>query len=204
MGFNLKSGLPVLKLGHREQLTGGVGTGRALNSDQVVCLDTIGYNHEAPYRIATGWVDGAVRVFDVSRKELAGGKPLGVVHSLLVDEHTGDDDDFVGREPLLLNGHTQSPVRTVRFDPHNVSRLASGGSDGTVILWDVMAETGLFRLLGHRGGITQIMFLHLTGFDGLVTSSLDGLVKIWDLKGQCCTQTIANHRGEVWGRHACE
>jgi U3 small nucleolar RNA-associated protein 12 len=44
------------------------------------------------------------------------------------------------------------------------------------------------------------MFIQLEGtFDGLITSSLDGLVKVWDLDGQCSTQTIANHRGEVWG-----
>jgi U3 small nucleolar RNA-associated protein 12 len=77
--------------------------------------------------------------------------------------------------------------------------LASGGSDGSVVLWDIVAETGLFRLLGHRGGITDIMFIQLENFDGLITTSLDGLVKVWDLDGQCCTQTVANHRGEVWG-----
>jgi U3 small nucleolar RNA-associated protein 12 len=43
------------------------------------------------------------------------------------------------------------------------------------------------------------MYLNLPGLDGLVTTSLDGLVKVWDLDGQCCTQTIANNRGEVWG-----
>ena len=67
------------------------------------------------------------------------------------------------------------------------------------MLWDIVAETGLFHLLGHRGGITDIMFARLENFGGLITSSLDGLVKIWDLNGQCCTQMIANHLAEVWG-----
>ena len=34
--------------------------------------------------------------------------------------------------------------------------------------------------------------------DALITSSLDGLIKVWDLNAQCCTQTIASQRGEVW------
>jgi hypothetical protein len=125
VGINLKSGLPVLKLGHREQLTGGLGTGRALNSDQVVCLD-VAAGSETTYKVATGWVEGAVRVFDVYKNEVAGSK--GTAHSLLEEEN--EDESFVQREPLLLNGHGQSPVRTVKFDKENVSRLASGSSDG--------------------------------------------------------------------------
>jgi len=192
MGFNLKSCLPTLKLGHREQLAGGVGTGRALNSGEVICLDVI-MNEGGSAKVASGWVDGAVRVFDVHSTEIE--KQAGLVHSLLQEN---ENEEFLQREPLVLNGHNQSPVRSISFDKANPSRLASGGSDGTVILWDIVAETGLFRLLGHRGGITDIIYLHLPGLDGLVTTSLDGLVKIWDLKGQCCTQTLANHRGEVW------
>lgn len=195
-GINLKTGLPRIKLGHREQLSGGVGSGKALNSDEVVCLDVSSTSHSETIRVATGWVDGAVRVFDVYKKELSK-ESIGMVQSLIDED--GVDEDFLRREPLLLNGHSQSPVRSVSFDRNNVSRLASGGSDGTVIVWDIVAETGLFRLLGHRGGITDIMFVNGVGFDGLATSSLDGLVKIWDLNEQCCTQTIANHHGEVWG-----
>jgi U3 small nucleolar RNA-associated protein 12 len=194
MGFNLKSCLPTLKIGHREQLTGGLGTGKALNSDEVVCLDVITSDGRTTVKVATGWVDGAVRVFDVDQQDMQ--NSAGLAHSLIEDN---EDEDFAQQEPLLLNGHNQSPVRTVAFDKVNVSRLASGGSDGSVVVWDIVAETGLFRLLGHRGGITDISFLNLPGFDGLVSSSLDGLVKVWDLDGQCCTQTIANNHGEVWG-----
>jgi len=187
LGFSLKQNRLCLKLGHREHLTGGVGTGRALNSDEVVCLTISGH------KVATGWLDGAVRVFDVNGTDVA--NEVGLVHSLI---HEEEEDDFVMREPLLLQGHASTPVRSICFDKGG-TRLASGGSDGSVVLWDVVAETGLFRLLGHRGGITDIMFVQFDNFDGLITTCLDGLVKVWDLNGQCCTQTIANHRGEVWG-----
>ena len=186
LGFSLKQNRLCLKLGHREHLSGGLGTGRALNSDEVVCLDISGD------KVATGWCDGAVRVFDVNSEDVA--NEAGLVHSLIHEE----EDDFIMREPLVLQGHASTPVRSISFDKGG-TRLASGGSDGSVVLWDIVSETGLFRLLGHRGGITDIMFLHLGNFDGLVTTSLDGLVKVWDLNEQCCTQTIANHRGEVWG-----
>jgi U3 small nucleolar RNA-associated protein 12 len=220
MGFSLRTTLPSIKLGHREQLSGGVGTGRALNSDQIVCLDVAQPQQQQQgdggvYKVATGWVDGAVRIFDVNAKEWnnttttsEGG--YGLVQTLLQEYSSSEQENFVLREPLVLNGHSASPVRTVTFCPQTGTRLASGSSDGSVVLWDIIAETGLFRLLGHRGGITDIQFVHLpasttasAGEDYLITSSLDGLVKVWDLKGQCCTQTIPNHKGEVWGA-ACQ
>ena len=176
LGINLRQLTPEFKLGHAELLTGGVGSGRALNSDEVVCLVVGGS------KIATGWVDGGVRVFEMT-------DATNLVHSLLVEN--GSELP----EPLVLNGHT-TPVRSIAMDQG--TRLASGGVDGAVVLWDLVAETGIFRLLGHRGAITDILFFAVTNFDGLITTSLDGLVKIWDLQGQCCTQTVASHRGEVW------
>lgn len=194
VAINLKTGLPTLKLGHSEKLSGGAGSGKALNSDQIVCLDISTESpSNGPIQVATGWVDGAVRVFDVESKRLSIHYDKDLTRSLL-EEH--DDSAENGDEPLLLSGH-QTPVRSLAFDERTASRLASGGSDGTVILWDIGSETGLFRLIGHKGGITDIIYLRFEVFDGLITSSLDGLVKIWDLGNQYCQQTIANHHGEV-------
>ena len=44
------------------------------------------------------------------------------------------------------------------FD-ESCSRLASGGKDTHVIVWDVVNECGLFRLKGHKGPITRVRFL---------------------------------------------
>jgi len=208
-----------LKIGHREVLSGGVGTGRALNSSQVVCLDVSTCDSgtdvkEDDAKVATGWVDGSVRVFSLEPKEMArftsfGGSDdaerNGLVHSLIFGDNSfmGNSEEFACKEPLVLNGHGSSPVQMVVFDKNigSVGRLASGGADGVVILWDVVAETGLFRLLGHRGPVTGITFLRPSGddsgVDGLVTSGSDGLVKVWDLNGQCCVQTLTGHRGSV-------
>ena len=217
MGWSLRTCQPILRLAHREQLTGGVGTGRALNSDEIVCIDVSlpeeEHGESGGARVATGWVDGAIRIFDLTAEEVDNPRQqhqLGLTHSLLFhnsdqNDDDNDDDEFVSREPLVLNGHGQSPVRSICFDSANPSRLASGGSDGSVVLWDVVAEVGIFRLLGHRGGITDLAFVSISDnslssskVDALITSSLDGLIKVWDLNAQCCTQTIASQRGEVW------
>jgi U3 small nucleolar RNA-associated protein 12 len=229
VGFDLRRGEPLLKIGHRELLSGGLGTGRALNSNHIVCLDvskctstTTSIHQEDDVKVATGWVDGSVRVFSLDSKEMArftsfnggGGRDdaerNGLVHSLLGGKSNimGNSDEFACKEPLVLNGHGSSPVQMVVFDKNigSVGRLASGGADGAVILWDVIAETGLFRLLGHRGPVTGIAFFRPSvgggknesdTIDGLATSGSDGLVKIWDLNGQCCVQTLTGHRGSV-------
>ena len=226
IGYDLRRGDPILKIGHRELLSGGVGTGRALNSSQIVCLDVSAPPHDSStnskedVKVATGWVDGSVRVFSLDYNEMkrftsgsSGStddtEKTGLVHTLLGGNSNflGNSDEFACKEPLVLNGHGSSPVQMVVFDKNNTSsvgRLASGGADGVVILWDVIAETGLFRLLGHRGPVTGITFLrpssledNVSGIDGLVTSGSDGLVKVWDLNGQCCVQTLTGHRGSV-------
>ncbi len=197
IGFHLKTTNPTIKIGHREEQNGGVGTGKALNSSQIVCLDVA--HTDSDCRVATGWVDGAVRVFNLTLSELNAEGGRGLVQTLLTEDEDSDDD-YISREPLVLNGHSGSPIRSISFDPKNCARLASGSSDGSVVLWDVVEECGLFRLLGHRGAITDIHFasISLSSFDSLITSSLDGLVKVWDLNAQCCVQTIASHRGKVW------
>jgi len=207
IGFNLRTNEPCLKIGYRELLSGGLGTGKALNSNEVLCISTAAVQ-QSNQRVATGWKDGSIRVFDVQKDDVQAIKDhkIGLSYSIALQGHSSQSDkneEFVTREPLLLNGHTGSPITCLKFnmDQGVSSILASGSSDGTVILWDIVNETGLFRLLGHSAPISDLSFVpkqkEFSNFHGLVTSSMDGLVKVWDLNSQCCVQTIANHGGQV-------
>jgi WD40 repeat protein len=172
-------GQGLWKWGHRNK----IGTGQSLNSDELVCID-VAVQKNGLMKVATGWVDGAVRIVDLEQD----GR-YQMTHSLI------DKDEYDFPEPLELQGHSGSPVRCVVFD-ESTTRLASGGSNGTIILWDLVAESGLFRLIGHKGAIQDIHFQSRKGStrDFIVSTSMDGLVKVWDLNEQCCTQTIANHQ----------
>ena len=126
---------------------------------------------------------------------------------------------------INFNGH-RSSITTLAFDESGV-RLASGSQDTDIIVWDLVAEVGLFKLRGHRNQITALHFLRCNrvtsndasdgevGEDGvlsnchvierdnipgyLLTTSKDALIKIWDLATQHCIEThVAQTNGECW------
>ena len=134
---------------------------------------------------AVGYEDGSIRIWDSTTSS---------VH-------------------LTFNGHRKA-VQSLRFDAAGM-RLASGSQDTTVILWDLVAETGLFRLKGHRDLITDLAFVsdpevrrattsvlattsESNGSGFLLSTSKDGLLKIWDLALQHCIETVVPGKGELW------
>ena len=110
------------------------------------------------------------------------------------------------------------------FDKDGV-RLASGAKDTDIIIWDLVAEVGLFKLRGHKDQITALQFLQPSNTedeadDGqvngngasnhqladhqdhagfLLSTSKDALIKIWDIQSQHCIEThVAQTNGECW------
>jgi WD40 repeat protein len=142
VGFNLRTNEPCLKVAHREHLSGGLGTGKALNSDQVLVICTSASRTNGA-KLATGWNDGAIRIFEIESEDLQGQVKLGLAHSLLFQKVAdGKEEEFMGREPLLLNGHSGTPITCLSFDASlDATTLASGSTDGTIILWDILNGT---------------------------------------------------------------
>lgn len=118
-----------------------------------------------------------------------------------------------GATSVTLHGH-RSAVTAGRYHSSG-ALLASGSADTNIVVWDTVAESGLYRLKGHRDGVTDVVFLEGDGREGsvaiegegarrrrrlpngLASCSKDALVKIWDLDTQSCVQTIVGHRGEA-------
>lgn len=126
---------------------------------------------------------------------------------------------------INFNGH-RSAITTLAFDTSG-ARLASGARDTDIIIWDLVAEVGLYKLRGHKDQMTALHFLNpsrthaeagpnsdMNGngatADGhppiseghvgfLLTTSKDALIKIWDLESQHCIEThVAQTNGECW------
>lgn len=68
-------------------------------------------------------------------------------------------------------------VRAVALSPDQ-SRLASGGDDHRVMLWDVATGEPIWMAAGHRAEVTSVVF----DSDGqqVISASRDGVVKVFD------------------------
>jgi WD40 repeat protein len=228
--WNMKSSLqPIYRIAHVCDRS-NIGTGAALNDNEVVCLDVVttttttttthSKKNMATEKtwVATGWIDGTIRIFELDTSSMCLTTNTSSPYNSLLGDHdtttsttTTTTTHLWHSDPLVLHGHQQSPVRTIRFDVADAaaalhrdktttmamhSRCASGGSDGIIILWDIIAETGLFRFIGHRGAITDLsFFVAYDHHDLLLSCSVDGLMKVWDIQNQCCIQTLTNYRG---------
>lgn len=102
--------------------------------------------------------------------------------------------DLVSKTVLLtFNGH-KSAISILKFDVTG-TKLISGSRDSSIIMWDLVSEVGLYKLRSHKDLITGIW---CENEDWLISTSKDGLVKIWDLKTQQCVETHIAHTGECW------
>lgn len=94
---------------------------------------------------------------------------------------------------IKFQGH-KSSITCLEFDPTG-TRLISGSNDSSIIIWDLIAETGLIKFKGHKNSITSFYYYNE---NYLISTSKDGLIKIWDLKINQCIETHLAHNGESW------
>lgn len=110
----------------------------------------------------------------------AGGDPTQAGGDNALHLWTLPESDNAQPEQIFLEGHS-GPVIDVTFSPDG-TRIASGGADGRVMLWN--GDTGeQFKVLtGDHGSINAVAFspdgAHITG------AADDGSVLIWDTDGE--------------------
>ncbi len=121
-------------------------------------------------------------------------------------------DASSGQELFTLIGHQEAPpvggffpgVLDVAFHPDSV-RLASGGADGQVIIWDATTGESLMKIRSHEIGITNVEFSHdgtriLSSSDEPEASGVgpNTSAKIWDSNSGELLQTVSVDR-RIWG-----
>ena len=91
-----------------------------------------------------------------------------------------------------LEGHTDG-VAAVSFSPDG-SLLASGSSDGTILLWDMRSRERV-ATLGHTDGVAAVSFSP----DGslLASGSSDGTILLWDMRSRERVATLGHTDGVV-------
>ncbi|KAA8497047.1 U3 small nucleolar RNA-associated protein 12 [Porphyridium purpureum] len=139
--------------------------------------------------VAAGYADGSIRIW-----------PLDVLESeSRADMHTSALGMDSAPPRMTLNAH-YAGISALAWDQAS-GVLASGANDGDIIVWDVVAECGMFRLrAAHSDAVTALSFCN-SGSEGqnlLISSSKDGVMRVFDTRSQFCVQTIVGHRGEIW------
>ncbi|MGF2010085.1 hypothetical protein [Nostoc sp. DedVER01b] len=88
-----------------------------------------------------------------------------------------------------LRGHEQE-VNCVAFSPDG-NFLASGSSDSTVCLWNIIGNPTAQFLCGHEQEVNCVAFSPDGNF--LASGSIDGILCLWDLQGNLITQPWQAH-----------
>jgi len=92
-----------------------------------------------------------------------------------------------------MRGHTNAAEKVV-FSPDGM-RIASGGLDRTIRLWDGRTGQALTSRDGHRGAITSLAFSP----DGkyLISASLDQTARVWDAATGAPLGVLHGHTGGI-------
>ena len=90
----------------------------------------------------------------------------------------------LGRGALAMLTETNA----VATDPDNATALYSAAGDNNAYIWDIAAGTCVTALAGHTDYLHCIAYL--PSVRGLATTSEDGSLRLWDVRGQQCTGTI--------------
>ncbi|KAF4676163.1 Dip2/Utp12 protein [Perkinsus olseni] len=133
-------------------------------------------------KMAVGYSDGSIRIF--AYEETRPGSVEGV---------WSPEVSFMGH---------RTAVNVLKFSRGGF-QLCSGGADNDVIVWDVVAETGMCRLSGHKDQVTDLALLHENespdaSLAYVVSVSKDTTCKLWSVGTQICVQTCGESRGELW------
>ena len=108
--------------------------------------------------VAVGYSSGTIRIFSYT----SGGA---------VRSSSGSSDTSSYLPTITFRGHSAS-VLCLAFssvsEPSSADHpaaaavlLASGGADGDIVLWDLLAHSAVCRLRGHRDAVTAVAFLTL-------------------------------------------
>jgi WD40 repeat protein len=135
----------------------------------------------------------------LSERELAAGN-LGRAEQLLRQcdpAQRGWEWRYLRRRQVEPPARLEGPsgfVHAIAFSGDS-RRLASGGEDLLIRLWDVASRRLIWSATGHSGPIHQLAFQPR---GGLLLSAGDRTVRLWDARTGAAVRTLEGHHGLVW------
>ncbi len=97
-------------------------------------------------------------------------------------------------QSYVLEGHKRAVV-CLALVP-DTDFLASGGIDGSIIIFDLSTRKLSHSLSGGHSDCVMSLFT-VPGTPLLVSCSSDKMVKVWGVATRTCVHTLAGHTGSV-------
>ncbi|MGH3754747.1 MAG: TIR domain-containing protein [Pseudonocardiaceae bacterium] len=189
------------------------GTVGIWDADSGQCLRTIRGHHggvvatafDPEQRIlATGGNDGVTRLWDVDSGELRATLHSGACYVVAFSPRhrilaTAGNSPHVtlwatsNRLHQLIDNH-RSHVVGLAFDTEG-GRLATGGRDGTITLWEIPGGSQLRTLDGHSGAVFAVAFHPGGGI--LASAGHDRTVRLWDVATGSIISILEGHTDGV-------
>ncbi|KXZ53022.1 hypothetical protein GPECTOR_8g39 [Gonium pectorale] len=137
-------------------------------------------------QLAVGRSDATIRIWDVPG---SGGAAAGRRRSSATGGPGGGGRD---------KGEVREAVRNMAFSSPDGERLASGGRDGLVRVWDSRSGLLVATLEGHAGAVHSVAFSPVSRGQ-LASVGKDGSVRLWQTAGggPRCTANWTGHTGAV-------
>lgn len=202
------------------------------------CKVLQGYGHRAEAgvilpdgkRLAVGYEDGTIRVFDLKTNTMLSSVPSGIGHtatitaldchidnnlivSAAVDGKTILSVSQTGKIVSILQdlNHEQEAnmkdsdsnwVETVAFckDP-GFQVVATGTLNGEIFIWDISKQV-LRHKVEQDSGISKVMWKGATSL--LFSGGLDGILRCFDARSGQCLQLFTGHSQDILDLHISE
>jgi len=74
--------------------------------------------------------------------------------------------------------------------------IATGGDENLVKVWDLRKKKNFYTIPAHSNLISTARFAPVTG-EYLLTSSFDGMTKLWSCRDWSLLKQLAGHEGKV-------
>lgn len=89
--------------------------------------------------------------------------------------------DLASRAVLRTwSGEHETAVQAVRWNPRDLTALATGGDDATVRLWELPSSKSVTTLKGHEDYVRSLAYIPGSTFGGIVSGCYDKTAKLWD------------------------
>jgi WD40 repeat protein len=119
-------------------------------------------------------------------------KKLEAISSCSMDRTICIWDLHTGARRQLLEGHQKGVLSLTYNDDYKL--LLSAGFDHDALVWSPFSPTVIFKLKGHKNSLVGIDSIE--GTNQVVTTDVDGIYKIWDLRNFQCVQTFCSEPGD--------